>query len=74
MSNIKEGKSISGGVAPAPTIAKPLVVPAGQGGRTNHCAECKKRQEKIETLEEALAGAHRVIASLRDKDSVVKDG
>lgn len=41
--------------------------------KPQHCAECKKKQEKIETLEEALAGAHRQLAQLRDKDSVVKD-
>lgn len=42
--------------------------------KTQHCAECKKKQEEIDTLKEALAGAHRVVASQRDKDSVVKDG
>ena len=41
--------------------------------KTQHCAECKKLQERVDDLTEALAGAHRVIASLRDKDSVVKD-
>lgn len=42
--------------------------------KTQHCDNCKKLQERVEDLTEALAGAHRVIASLRDKDSVVKDG
>lgn len=41
--------------------------------KTQICPECKKLQEKVETLQEALAGAHRQLAQLRDKDSVVKD-
>lgn len=67
---LKEGRSISAGVAPAPGTDKPVVVPAGQGSQ--RCLNCKKLEKKIEELEGALEGAHTIIRQLRDKDSAVK--
>ena len=67
---LREGLSISGGVAPAPSIAKPVVSPAGQGSQK--CPNCKKLEKKVEELEGALEGAHTIIRQLRDKDSAVK--
>lgn len=42
-------------------------------GKTNHCATCKKLQEKVENLEGALAGAQNIIRQLRDAASTVKE-